>query len=185
MKPALLVLALALPLVAAPAAASTDKLLAQALLPSAHRLKVTSATFPANGVIPFDNSGYGKSLSPQLSWSGAPAGTRSFVVLAEDPDAGSPKPFVHWVVYDVPPASKGFAANALPAGAVAGTNGAGKPGYRGPHPPPDGFHHYHFEVFALDRRLGLKPGADRDAVVAAMRGHVLAEGETIGLFRKP
>jgi Raf kinase inhibitor-like YbhB/YbcL family protein len=185
MKPAMLAAALFVPLIATSALASTEKLLAEAVLPSPHRLKVSSATFPPNGVIPLDNSAYGKSISPQLSWSGAPAGTRSYVVLAEDPDAGSPKPFVHWVVYDVPAASRGFAAAALPAGAVAGANGSGKSGYRGPHPPPDGDHHYHFQVFALDRQLGLKPGADRDAVVEAMRGHVLAEGEVVGRFRKP
>jgi Raf kinase inhibitor-like YbhB/YbcL family protein len=185
MKPAMLAIALFAPLLAAPALASTEKLLAEAVLPSAHKLKVASSTFVGNGRIPLDNSAYGKNISPQLSWSGAPAGTRSYVVLAEDPDAGSPKPFVHWVVYDVPATAKGFTVNALPAGAVAGANGSGKTGYRGPHPPPDGDHHYHFEVFALDRPLGLKPGADRDAVVAAMRGHVLAEGELVGVFRKP
>lgn len=183
MKTALL--AIALFAAATPALASTEKLLAGAVLPSAHRLKVTSATFPSNGVIPLDNSAYGKGISPQLSWSGAPAGTKSYVVLAEDPDAGSPKPFVHWVVYDVPASAKGFGVDALPAGAVAGANGSGKVGYRGPHPPPDGDHHYHFEVFALDRQLALAPGADRDAVVEAMRGHVLAKGEVVGRFRKP
>jgi Raf kinase inhibitor-like YbhB/YbcL family protein len=184
MKSAILAAAL-IPLIATPALASTEKLLAEAVLPSAHRLTVASSTFPSNGVIPLDNSAYGKSISPQLSWSGAPKGTRSFVVLAEDPDAGSPKPFVHWVVYDVPASSRGFSAGALPPGAVAGANGSGKTGYRGPHPPPDGDHHYHFQVFALDRTLGLKPGADRDTAVAAMRGHVLAEGEVVGRFRKP
>jgi Raf kinase inhibitor-like YbhB/YbcL family protein len=185
MKLAMLAVALSVPLLAAPAMASTEKLLAQAVLPSVHKLMVASSTFVANGRIPLDNSAYGKNISPQLSWSGAPAGVKSYVVLAEDPDAGSPKPFVHWVVYDIPASARAFPANALPAGAVAGANGSGKAGYRGPHPPPDGDHHYHFEVFALDRLLGLKPGADRDAVVAAMRGHVLAEGEIVGLFRKP
>ena len=184
MKPAILAAAL-VALTDTPVLASTEELLAEAVLPSPHKLKVTSATFPANGVIPLDNSAYGKNISPQLSWSGAPAGTRSYVVLAEDPDAGSPKPFVHWVVYDVPASAKGFGVNALPPGAVAGANGSGKSGYRGPHPPPDGDHHYHFEVFALDRPLALKAGADRDAVVQAMRGHVLAEGELVGRFRKP
>ena len=177
--------AAALSLIALPALAKTDNLLAGVLLSSPHKLKVTSQTFKANGPIPLDNSAYGKSISPQLSWSGAPAGTKAYALLTEDPDAGSPKPFVHWVVYDIPASTRSFPSGSVAKGAGEGANGSGKSGYRGPHPPPDGDHHYHFQVFALDKPLGLQPGADRDAVSAAMKGHVLAEGDLVGVFRKP
>jgi Raf kinase inhibitor-like YbhB/YbcL family protein len=169
----------------AAAQAGTEKLLVTATTPSPYKLKVTSATFGPGGRIPLDTSAYGKGVSPQLSWSGAPARTKAYALLVEDPDAGSPKPFVHWVVYDIPASAHGFAAGAVAPGAIEGVNGSGKSGYRGPHPPPNGDHHYHFQLFALDRPLGLKPGADRDAVAAAMRGHILAQGDLVGVFRKP
>lgn len=172
----------ATPVLASP---QSERALAGALLPSAHRLTVTSAQFAAGGRIPESVSAYGQNHSPALAWSGAPASTKSFALIAEDPDASGPKPFVHWVVYGIPGSSRGFAAGALPAGARTGANGAGKSEFHGPHPPADGDHHYHFEVFALDRPLGLAPGADREALIAAMRGHVLAEGDLVGLYRKP
>lgn len=188
MKPVLTIgiaalgLSVAMTALASPA---SEKALAVAAMPAAHRLKVTSAQFAPGGRIPEAQSSYGASQSPALSWSGAPAGTKSYVVLTEDPDASTPKPFVHWVVFDVPATARGLPANGLPAGAKAGVNGSGKAGYRGPHPPADGDHHYHFQVFALNRQLGLAETADRDAVAAAMRGHVLAAGDLVGLYRKP
>ena len=188
MKPVLTIGIAALGLsvaMAALASPASEKELAGVTMASAHKLKVTSAQFGPGGRIPEAQSSYGAGLSPALSWSGAPAGTRSYVVLTEDPDASTPKPFVHWVVFDVPGTAKGLPANGLPAGAKAGLNGSGKPGYRGPHPPADGDHHYHFQVFALDRQLGLAETSDRDAVAAAMRGHVLASGELVGLYKKP
>jgi Raf kinase inhibitor-like YbhB/YbcL family protein len=180
-----IVAAALLPFIAAPALAESSKALAEAVLPSKTRLKVSSSAFADHGRIPQDVSAYGRNVSPALSWSGAPAGTRSFVVVAEDPDAPGPKPFEHWVVYNIPGEARGVPAGGLPAGAVAGRNSTGKTGYWGPHPPAGGDHHYHFEVFALDRPLNLRRDGGREEVLAAMRGHVLAEGETVGLFRKP
>lgn len=154
-------------------------------------LSVDSDSFPAGQGIPDDFSGYGQGRSPELHWSDVPADASSIVVLAEDPDAPGQQPYSHWVLYNLPPA-----INALPAGvpaesrlprygtAMQGRSSTGRIGYFGPHPPKaDSAHRYHFEVFALDRMLDVKPGVDRDAIVAAMRGHVLASGEVVGTYQ--
>jgi Raf kinase inhibitor-like YbhB/YbcL family protein len=147
-------------------------------------LIVTSPAFSVGGKVPMANSAYGANASPAISWSGLPAGTRSIALIVEDPDAGGPQPFVHWLAWNVNPA-----AGTLPeksGGAVRqGRNGHGGNGYWGPHPPSGPAHHYHFELFALDAPLTLADGADRDQLVAAMTGHVLAKGELVGLFAAP
>lgn len=149
------------------------------------------APFEADAAIGLQHAADGDNASPALSWEGAPEGTQSFVVIAEDPDAAQPKPFVHWLAYDIPAAvtalREGFPANATvpdPQGVKQGANSMGSTGYTGPKPPvQDGAHHYHFQVFALDvPSLNLLPAADRAAVLDAMRGHVLAGGEIVGTF---
>jgi Raf kinase inhibitor-like YbhB/YbcL family protein len=146
-------------------------------------LIVSSAAFGHGGVIPLRYSAYAAGEMPPLAWSALPSGTRSLALLVEDPDASTPQPFVHWVVWNLVPAAGGI-PRAL-AGAAQGRNGAGQPGWRGPHPPDAKPHHYHFELFALDRKLDLPVTADRDALVAAMQGHVIGKGQIVGLFTKP
>lgn len=155
-------------------------------------LQVASSAFAPNGAIPLENSAYGADQSPALSWTGAPQETKSFVLMVEDPDSISPKPFAHWLAVNLPPT-----ATALPAAlpkteqlsqfgqAVQGANNTGKIGWYGPRPPAgDPPHHYHFQVFALDRMLDLKPGFNRQALLAAMKGRVLAKGEIIGTYQR-
>jgi Raf kinase inhibitor-like YbhB/YbcL family protein len=154
------------------------------------KLTVTSSAFQSGGVIPETYSQNGQNVSPPLSWSRGPAGTKSYVVLVEDSGVSRPQPIFHWVFYDLPAnvmsLSQGVATDAkpaAPAGAMNGLNIAKKSGYMGPKPPAGQTHPYHFEVFALDETLGLDPvSADRNAVVSAMTGHVLAEGETVGMY---
>lgn len=148
------------------------------------RLAVSTTSFPANGAIPPRYSSYGDNVSPALAWRGTPGGTKSVALMVEDPDAASQKPFVHWLAWNLPPGG-GLVEDAVPAGAAQGENGRGKTGWFGPHPPGATPHHYHFQVFALDARLILAAGADREALLAAMKGHVLAKGEVVGLFGKP
>lgn len=167
--------------------------LTMADVPAKATLQVRSTDFARNGTMPREHSDYGQKISPALSWSGAPAGTASFVVLAEDPDAKEPKPFVHWVLYDLPAEHTQLpqAVSPLPrltsyGGALQGRTSRGNIGYFGPRPPTaDPAHHYHFQVFALDATLKLDPGATADQVRAAMRGHVLAAGEVVGTFKAP
>jgi Raf kinase inhibitor-like YbhB/YbcL family protein len=172
-------------LVATPAVAGSEAGLATAQLAAPATLKIASPQFAAGGRIPLQASAYGANVSPALTWPAPPRGTQSLALIVEDPDASPDKPFVHWVVYGMPATARGMTAGATPPGSADGTNGTGKTGYHGPHPPPNGDHHYHFQLFALDQKPPLRPGADRDALVAAMRGHVLAKGDLVGLFRKP
>jgi Raf kinase inhibitor-like YbhB/YbcL family protein len=157
----------------------------------AQKLQVTAAGFPQNGGIPFKHSAFGEDISPALSWSGAPDGTKSFAILMEDPDATMPKPFVHWIAYNIPPSVMelreglpGTPKLEMPA-MLQGKNSVGRVGYFGPKPSDDAVHHYHFQVFALDTMLMLDPNKDRQTVVEAMKDHVLASGEAVGTFRNP
>jgi Raf kinase inhibitor-like YbhB/YbcL family protein len=158
-------------------------------------LSVSSTAFGPGGVIPNIYSSYDQNASPPVRWTAGPQGTRSYAILLEDPDAKTtPLPVVHWVVWNIP-ANVTALREGLesmdrledPMGLRQGVNtAAGSVGYKGPHPPEgDPAHHYHLEVFALDQRLNLPAGASREDLVKAMRGHVLARGELIGLFKRP
>ena len=150
-------------------------------------LSVTSTAFTAGAAIPLRNSAYGDNVSPALSWSGVPNGARSLALMLEDPDATSARPFVHWLAWNVDPARGGLPEAIAPnaPGLVQGRNNRGSNGYFGPRPHGSRPHHYHFQLFALDAPLNLAAGADREALLAAMRGHVVAKGELVGLFAEP
>jgi Raf kinase inhibitor-like YbhB/YbcL family protein len=145
---------------------------------------VTSRDFQQGGEIPVAFSDYGNSISPSLAWSGLPEATRSLAVVMEDPDA-SGRIFVHWLAWNLDPAAGGLARGSVTFGARLGRNGRGNPSYFGPRPPGKTPHHYHFQFFALDTQLALKAGAGREQLLAAMKGHVLAKTDLVGLFRKP
>ncbi len=132
-------------------------------------------------------------LSPPLAWSGAPAGTKEFALICDDPDAPSAQPWVHWVLYKIPADAKSLgegiprqANPPTPAGAVQGTNSFPKDdiGYRGPAPPKGKPHHYHFHIYALDTTLPATPGLDKEKLLAAIKGHILGEGELIGTYQR-
>lgn len=148
-------------------------------------LAVTSPSFTANTVIPLRHSAYGDGVSPAIRWSGLPAGTKSLTLAMEDPDAMSARPYVHWLAWNIDPAPGGLAEGRLPPGVVEGRNSRGSDGYFGPRPHGPKPHHYHFQLFALDAPLDLPAGATRPQVLAAMKGHVLATGDLVGLFAQP
>jgi Raf kinase inhibitor-like YbhB/YbcL family protein len=152
---------------------------------AAASLSVTSPAFAANGTIPLAFSPYGQNRSPVLAWSGLPAGTKSLALLLEDPDATSSRPFVHWLAWNIGPSPADLAEASVPAGVRQGRNSHGDNAYFGPRPHGSKPHHYHFQLFALDRMLDLPAGADREHLLAAMSGHVLAKGDLVGLFRQP
>ncbi len=152
---------------------------------------VTSKSFAPSAEIPYTYSDYGDNISPQLAWRGAPKEAKSIVILMEDPDAKQPKPFVHWVLYNLPPSVTSL-HEAIPpemqliglSKSLQGMNSRGSVGYFGPRPPyEDAAHHYHFQVFALDRMLELSPGVDRATLLTEMRGHVLSSGELFGTYK--
>jgi Raf kinase inhibitor-like YbhB/YbcL family protein len=153
-------------------------------------MQVTSRAFNEGGTIPTQFSGDGKDVSPPLSWSGAPPTTRSFALICDDPDAPRAQPWVHWVLFNLPAdkheLQEGIApAESLPDGAQQGQNDFGKTGYGGPAPPPGKPHRYYFKIYALDTRLDLQPGATRQQVEKAMKGHILARGELMGTYGRP
>ncbi len=148
-------------------------------------LSVSSPKIAAGGAIPLVYSSYGQGLSPPLAWSKGPPGTRSFALILEDPDAPMATPFVHWLVWNLPAGTTALQENEVPPGAAQGKLLIPKTGYMGPRPPPGPAHHYHVEVFAVDRLLDLAAGADRTALEGAMKGHVLASGELVATFQKP
>jgi Raf kinase inhibitor-like YbhB/YbcL family protein len=144
-------------------------------------ITITSAAFAANDQIPREFTCDGTNISPPIAWSNVPANTKSIAILVEDPDA--PKaPYTHWVVTGIPPSVTSLPAGAqLPEGAAAGKNDAERLGYTGPC-PPDGRHHYHFHVYALDTLLSAP--LTRRELRAAIRGHVLDEGELVAVYQK-
>jgi len=162
--------------------------------PRATTIVVTSATIKADQPIPRDHTADGRNVSPPLTWTNVPAGARELAVVLEDPDAGNPPPFVHWVIYKIPPSANGLPENipfepgapmpAAIAGAVQGTSGFRRPIYRGPAPPPGKVHHYHFVVYALDAALDLKPGLTRAELLEAIKGHVSGQGELVATYER-
>src|SRR5690606_20969728 len=150
-------------------------------------IEVTS-TFGQDERIAIVHAAQGHNASPALSLSGADDDTASYVVIVDDPDAAEPKPFTHWIVYDIPAEvtelREGLPPDPIlqePEGVLQGTNSRGQVGYFGPQPPvADEAHDYHFQVFALDvGSLELDPGAEREEVLAAMEGHVLTKGQCV------
>ncbi len=145
-------------------------------------LTVTSTAFSDGGNIPRQYSCQGERTSPELKWSGAPAGTQSYALIVEDPDAPSGT-FIHWVAYDIPASQTQISEGAGQAG-KSGRNGARQLGYTPPC-PPSGAHRYIFNVYALDvPTLNLPEGATRDQVTGAMQGHVLAQAALTGKYQK-
>lgn len=153
-------------------------------------IQVKSSMFSNMGMLADKYSAYFDDVSPEISWSNIPRNAQSLVVMMEDPDADL-KPVTHWIVANIVPTVTGFPENMMKTetagGAIQGANHTGKIGYYGPMPPPaDKPHKYHFQVFALDTKLNLPSGYNRQALLDAMKGHVVAKGELIGMYqRKP
>lgn len=144
-------------------------------------LTVSSPDFPAGGNIPSMFSCVGAGLNPALHVAAVPTGCKTLALIVHDPDAPHPGGYTHWVVWNIEPSLVDIPRDFK--GAVQGTNSGGRTGYTGPC-PPSGVHHYHFIVYALDVKLAIDPKSDQASLEKAMRGHILAQGEVIGLFAK-
>jgi Raf kinase inhibitor-like YbhB/YbcL family protein len=152
---------------------------------------LSSPSFRNNQPMPAKFSCEGEDASPVLRWEGAPAGTKSFALIADDPDAPGGT-WVHWVAYAILATTTELPENvaktdtvAALAGLKQGMNDFGKPGYGGPCPPRGhGVHHYHFRLYALDAELKLAPGVKRHQLDAAMKGHILAQSELVGTYQR-
>jgi hypothetical protein len=150
-----------------------------------------SSSFTDGASIPIRHTCEGPDVSPPLEWAGLPAGTRSLALVVDDPDAPDPRAprmtWVHWVLYDLPPAAtglpEGVARDALPAGTHQGVNDWKRTGYGGPC-PPIGRHRYFFKLYALDALLRDLGAPTKARLEAAMKGHVLAEARLLGTYEK-
>jgi Raf kinase inhibitor-like YbhB/YbcL family protein len=154
----------------------------------AMNLPITSTAFAEGQPIPPKYTCEGSDISPPLTWTNGPANTRSFALIAEDPDAPMGT-WVHWVIYDLTPSTKSLPEDVartqfITGNAKQGINDFHRLGYGGPCPPPGKPHRYIFKLYALDRTLDLKPGATKKDVETAMRGHVLAEGHLMGTYQR-
>lgn len=142
-------------------------------------LKVTSPAFEHKGSIPKKYTCDGIGVNPPLNIEVLPEGTESLVLIVDDPDA-SMGTWDHWIVWNIPPAQK-IEEDSVPG--AEGLNDFRRHSYGGPC-PPSGTHRYFFKVYALDTKLDLRPSSRKKDVERAMKGHVLAEGEIIGLYSR-
>jgi Raf kinase inhibitor-like YbhB/YbcL family protein len=151
-------------------------------------LQITSTAFAEGQPIPQKYTCQGSDISPPLAWTNIPANVKSFALIMDDPDAPVGT-WVHWVLYDLPATATQMPENTpksqqLPNGAKQGLNTWPHLGYGGPCPPPGKPHRYFFKLYALDTMLNLKPGVTKKEVEAAMKGHVLAEGQLMGTYQR-
>jgi len=150
-------------------------------------LEVRSNAFKYGGYIPSKYTCDGDNVSPQLSWSKGPNGTKSYAIIADDPDAPMGT-WVHWVIYNIPENITSLPEalsddKQLDFGALQGKNDFRRIGYGGPC-PPGGTHRYYFKVYALDTVLDVDPGLTKRQLLKAMEGHILAKGELMGKYSR-
>lgn len=157
-------------------------------------ISITSSAFDQGKRIPAKHTGDATNVSPPISWSEAPDETRSFAIICDDPDAPRPQPWVHWLIWNIPPDRTGLDEGVPQKEELAQIKGVRQGhtswgedsiGYRGPEPPEGhGVHHYRFRIYALDTMLELPPAAPKERLLEAMEGHVIAEGELIGTYER-
>jgi len=150
-------------------------------------IKVTSPAFEEGAMIPPKYTADGRDISPPLQWHGVPEGTKSLVLICDDPDAPVGT-WVHWIIYNMPPHETSLPEGvppdeALPNGAVHGTTDFHSLGYGGPA-PPSGTHRYYFKLYALDTMLQLPAGATKGQVEKVMKRHILADGQLMGTYER-
>ncbi|OJW51534.1 MAG: hypothetical protein BGO67_09945 [Alphaproteobacteria bacterium 41-28] len=165
-------------------AVSSFNLLAEDLLDQrTSHLEMTSSAFQDSKFIPPEYTAEGKDVSPPLAWKNIPKGTRSLALISDDPDA--PNGWVHWVLYNIPATLTHIdeGGKNLPSSVLPGTNSFGNLGYNGPN-PPQGVHHYHFNLYALDAIVPLKKGATNKELLKAIEDHILDVVTLTGLYQK-
>lgn len=158
-------------------------------------MQLSSPAFAPGAAIPRRYTGEGEDISPPLQWTGVPEGTQELALICDDPDAPTSEPWVHWVLYKIPPhiasLPEGLPKTAQisqPLGALQGKNSwtSGQTiGYRGPMPPPGhGLHHYRFTLYALDSPLNIQSGETKKTLLSKMQGHILDTATLIGTYQR-
>lgn len=162
--------------------------------PTVRVIQLESVVMADGETIPRDYTPDGRNLSPPLTWSQLPEGTRELAVVCADFGAGNPPPWVHWIIYSIPGTASGL-PEGLPItwdqqipteilGSIQGLNSWGRPYYRGPAPPAGTPHLYHFTVYAIDAVLGLESGLTREEFLEAVDGHVIGRGELVPVYER-
>ncbi|MCD1295930.1 YbhB/YbcL family Raf kinase inhibitor-like protein [Methanocella sp. CWC-04] len=156
--------------------------------PGSKSLNFTSPAFQNGEMIPPQYTCQGSDISPPLKWKGVPEETESLVMIMDDADAPNGT-ITHWVLFNLPPDTRGIpesftAQDKLDNGAIQGKNDFGDIGYTGPRPPPGKQHEYYFRLYAIDTKLDLSPGATKDDVMHALKGHVIDDVELTGTYSR-
>lgn len=146
-------------------------------------MKIISPAFGHNQEVPSIYTCDGENVNPPVTFSDIPKEAKSLVLIVDDPDAVSKKPWIHWVVFNIDPTTLEIAENSVPSGAIEGITDFGKPGWGGPC-PPSGAHRYFFKLYALDTTLHLLDGAKKEEVEEAMNNHILSSAELIGVYKR-
>jgi len=182
-----LLLVIALLSACAPSAPATQEQIIDdpLAMQDAKSIEISSNAFAHEAAIPERYSCKGYDISPALSWGEPPAGTQSFALIMDDPDAPNGT-WDHWLIFNIPASARGLPESigseaTLPDGSISGNNSWRRTGYGGPC-PPSGTHRYFFKLYALDEMLAILPGATKGELEKAMVGHILAEGELMGTF---
>jgi Raf kinase inhibitor-like YbhB/YbcL family protein len=156
--------------------------------PTGATMQLISPAFSENETIPTTYTCDGENISPMLVWSDAPERTESFALIVDDPDAMSQKPWIHWIVFNIPSTidhineNQGQQREEAPF-TYGATDFNGAPKWGGPC-PPKGVHHYHFSLYALDTTLDLPAGATKNQLLEAMHGHILEQATLIGTYHR-
>ncbi|MDP3143323.1 MAG: YbhB/YbcL family Raf kinase inhibitor-like protein [Candidatus Omnitrophota bacterium] len=153
-------------------------------------MEIASPAFANNTEVPRKYTCQGEDISPPLSWSDAPEGTKSLVLISDDPDAPAGT-WVHWTVFNIPADKKELkegegipAKKQLADGSRQGMTDSGSVGYHGPCPPPGRYHRYFFKLYSLDTLLSLDAGATKEEIEQAMESHILVKAEILGKFKR-
>lgn len=145
-------------------------------------MQIQSDSFENNKMMPAKFTCDSSNISPGLSFSGIPDGSKSLVLIMDDPDAPGGT-WIHWTVWNIDPSVTKIPENSVPGGSVEGKTDFGKPGYGGPC-PPSGTHRYFFKLYALDTVLDLDASAAANDIEKAMKGHTIDSAELIGLYKR-
>jgi Raf kinase inhibitor-like YbhB/YbcL family protein len=172
---------------------SGERLTLQKVTPNEHAgMGLTSPGVEDDGRLADLHSAWHDNVSPALSWTMRPE-AEAYALIVEDPDAPTPQPFLHWMIWNIPGAATGLPRGVssqphptVAKGAVQGRNGAGKTGYYGPRPPEGhGVHRYHFQLFALDKRLPDDPNLSREELTDMLKAHTLVDAELVATYEQP
>ncbi len=151
-------------------------------------LKITSSAFKNGDNIPVKYTCEGSNVSPPLKWTNNIQGVKTYVLIVDDPDAPGGD-FVHWLAYNIPANYSSLSEDVtttrnIPDEVHQGTNSFGRIGYKGPCPPPGNAHHYYFKIYALNTAIKYESGAEKHQLLKAMQGHIIAEGQLMGKFKR-